>query len=361
MIEALTFRNFKGLRDVSLTLEPLTVFVGPNGSGKTTILEGVYYLAQCMTANPLAFFSGERDFSLLRTRNANDVALLSCDIGHQQFRIIASEPDEPPFELWKIDLNWRSGEQWPGPPPTVSAVFLQLNPKRLAAPSYLHAVKPTLASDGHGLASVLAFLSMNRPDAFRELQEWLRAVIPSVKRLRLDRVKVYANGETQVTTEHGGQRTVPTHQEYLGEVVLFDMESGATVPGQMTSAGTLLVVGILAAIFSNDSPSVLLLDDLDHGLHPKAQKELILVLRKLLAQRTDLQILATSHSPYLVDNFAPEEIRLTTLHQDGSVACAPMKDHPSFSKWKDAMSPGEFWSMVGEKWITRNETTEAAS
>ncbi len=120
--------------------------------------------------------------------------------------------------------------------------------------------------------------------------------------------------------------------------------------------------GILAAIFTSDSnASVLLLDDLDHGLHPKAQKELIVALRQLLTQRTDLQILATSHSPYLVDNFAPEEIRLTTLHQDGSVACAPMKDHPSFSKWKDAMSPGEFWSMVGEKWITRNEVTEAAS
>lgn len=41
MIRKVHFKNFRSLRDVELTLEPLTVLVGPNSSGKTTVLEGL--------------------------------------------------------------------------------------------------------------------------------------------------------------------------------------------------------------------------------------------------------------------------------------------------------------------------------
>ena len=46
MIQNASFRNFKSLRHVEVDFERLTVFVGPNASGKTSILEGLYYLAQ---------------------------------------------------------------------------------------------------------------------------------------------------------------------------------------------------------------------------------------------------------------------------------------------------------------------------
>lgn len=41
MIKSVHFQNFRGLRDVTLQLEPLTVLVGPNSSGKTRVLEGL--------------------------------------------------------------------------------------------------------------------------------------------------------------------------------------------------------------------------------------------------------------------------------------------------------------------------------
>jgi hypothetical protein len=41
VIRKVHFKNFRCLRDVELTLEPLTVLVGPNSSGKTTVLEGL--------------------------------------------------------------------------------------------------------------------------------------------------------------------------------------------------------------------------------------------------------------------------------------------------------------------------------
>ncbi len=41
MIESIQFQNFKALRDTTLPLGPCTVLVGPNGSGKTTVLQAI--------------------------------------------------------------------------------------------------------------------------------------------------------------------------------------------------------------------------------------------------------------------------------------------------------------------------------
>src|SRR4051794_38247852 len=47
MIHRAKFQNFKALRDVEVTFDSrLTVLVGPNGSGKTSILQGIHFLTQ---------------------------------------------------------------------------------------------------------------------------------------------------------------------------------------------------------------------------------------------------------------------------------------------------------------------------
>lgn len=58
----------------------------------------------------------------------------------------------------------------------------------------------------------------------------------------------------------------------------------------------------------------------------------------------------TTHSPYLLDNLKPTEVLLTTLKEDGSSTCASLIEHPDFDRWKDEMTPGEMWSVFGEKW-----------
>ncbi|RLE62584.1 MAG: hypothetical protein DRJ47_10440, partial [Thermoprotei archaeon] len=41
MIKKVTLRNFRGIAKGEIDLEPLTILVGPNNSGKTTILEAL--------------------------------------------------------------------------------------------------------------------------------------------------------------------------------------------------------------------------------------------------------------------------------------------------------------------------------
>ena len=83
------------------------------------------------------------------------------------------------------------------------------------------------------------------------------------------------------------------------------------------------------------------------------------LLRKVLDQQPDLQIIATTHSPYLVDTLSPEEVRVTTIQEDGSVACARLDQHPDYPRWKDEYFPGELWSLFGEKWVAER-TPEVA-
>lgn len=46
MINEITIKNFKSIKCLDLKLSPLTIFVGPNGSGKTSILESVALMKQ---------------------------------------------------------------------------------------------------------------------------------------------------------------------------------------------------------------------------------------------------------------------------------------------------------------------------
>jgi len=93
------------------------------------------------------------------------------------------------------------------------------------------------------------------------------------------------------------------------------------------------------------------MDDIEHGLHPLAQEALIGVLRQVMRKVPELQVVATAHSPYLVDHLRPEEVRLMTTGEDGFAVCGRIVDHPQFDRWKDEMAPGELWSLFGEKWL----------
>jgi AAA domain, putative AbiEii toxin, Type IV TA system len=238
-----------------------------------------------------------------------------------------------------------------------STILLRLDAAKLAEPSYSDNAKPRVEYDGAGMASVLALMALNQPETFESLQENLKTLIPSLKRIRFDRVPVNRI-ETEVVTIDGASLTRRLNKEYMGDEVVLDFQGASDIPANLASEGTILVLGLLTALLGSVRPKLVLLDDLDHGLHPKAQRKVIPLIRRVLEENPDLQIIATTHSPYVVDELDPKEVRITWANEEGVTQCARLENHPDFERWKDELWPGEFWSLVGEQWVGNGQGRE---
>lgn len=321
MFTRVRIRNFKAIEELQLSLERLTVLVGPNGSGKTSVLEAIHTLG--------AFYTGELG-RYQRRKSADPVRI---------------ELDDP-----ARSKRLSSADHILGTLPAPTTSFLQLSPRQLAAPAYSEEEVPTLQPDGSGLGAVIADLAASAPDLMVEIVQNLRQVVPAVRRVRAERAKI--TRAIQQTHVIDGQRVQVQKQEVLlGHRVVLDTTSGDGIPAEHISEGTLLVLGLLTFLCGRTPPHVLLLDDMDRALHPKAQADLVAVLRRLLDARPELQIVATTHSPYLLDELRFEEVRLLTLRPDGTVASGSLTEHPDYEQWKDNVRPGELWTSRLEAWL----------
>jgi predicted ATPase len=370
MIRKVSFRNFKALRHVDVTLERLTVIVGPNASGKTSILEGIRLLERAAKSSRAKVFAGHGAPRLIRSAGADaDVELaVTNETAGFRLRIAPPAPREAGgTPLWGYFFEKVQNGAWEAIRTrqekihrAPSAALLRFDANRLAAASYVPSRMPKVSESGLGLASALAQMKLTDEDNFRQLEEALRAIIPSVRRIRFDRERLTRMESETITI---GNDKFPRHveREYWADCLVFDVIGANDVPALLMSEGTLLVLGLLAVILGPLPPDIILLDDIERGIHPQAQRDLVLLLRKLLDQRPRMQIVATTHSPYLIDEMKPEEVRLTSLKEDGSVVCAGLNEHPEFERWRTMMSPGEFWSHVGERWVAERQEVEVPS
>jgi predicted ATPase len=181
-----------------------------------------------------------------------------------------------------------------------------------------------LSETGRGIGAVLARVRLERIDGPQVLANLLGQIIPGVLNVGIE------GGGLQPFVEFA----------HVGRVVV-----------DRLSEGTLFALAIVAVLTQPDPPELLLIDDLDKGLHPAAFSELVRVLRAAQVANPKLQIVATTHSPYLLGCFEAQEVRVFARKEDGSAACSKLTDHPDFEHWKDSLDPGEFWASVGEEWV----------
>lgn len=365
MIEKVHFRAFKAYREIDLSLEPLTVLVGPNASGKTSILTGLSILAQVAGKSPSSVLVGELDPAQVCTRGLSATSLsLGASAsaagkpgavwlhveGHGrhgwEFKVKGAwndskdETGDVSFRLLGLPLAAELGP----------AAFARFDFNRLVLPSYSEKHVPDLEFDGYGLASVLAHLKLEHEETFREIESALREVVPSLEKIRPVRAEL---SETKAMPIQIGTQTsiMPLTVPVSGNALLFDMKGAKGVPAAAVGEGTILVLGLLTLLLRPNRPRLVLLDDIELALHPQAQAKLIGLIVDVQKRFPGLQVVATSHSPFILNLLKPEQVRLTALGPDGAAHCRRLTDHPDFPKWNALMSPGEFWSAVGEQWI----------
>lgn len=163
-------------------------------------------------------------------------------------------------------------------------IFLDLNPRAMVDYSFI--VDKVLRPDGRNLSSVLYDIceTQGRKDeVLRFIGDLPEQRISDVKFLVGPRQEVMV----QLTETFGGQTT--------------DREA------PLLSDGTLRVLAIAAALLSAPRGGLVVVEEIDNGVHPSRAREL---LANILAasKQNSLRVLLTSHNPALLDTLPKESV-----------------------------------------------------
>lgn len=360
MITRLQVRGYKSLLDVDVTLGPLTVFVGANGSGKTSVLEAIDVLRDVMAMkfDEDESYDGQGIVRTVTRQGGQCVELnvfmavggvegqFRARLGERLFERSVVEGNE------QITLTEHEGELSPWANDVIRGVqFYRLDAEAMAQAAYSDDTNPSLDFEGENLAAVLDALQGEARERFDEIERRMVEFVPSLRRLRIKRARALAPDRWTVD-KLTRRRTKEPPLHVIGHQVAFDFDNAPDISADDASEGTLLLLGLLTIIESKPPGDMtIMLDDLDRALHPKAQRELVGYLHELVRTRPGLQIIATTHSPYLVEHLEYDEVRAITQQPDGTSVVASLADHPQAERWREEMSAGEFWSSVGESWV----------
>jgi predicted ATPase len=120
----------------------------------------------------------------------------------------------------------------------------------------------------------------------------------------------------------------------------------------------MLALGLLTVLMTPPQPNLVLLDDIEQGLHPKDQRELIAVFQDILAENPNLQIIFSTHSPYIVDELTPSQVHVLSNSHSGFTSCKRLDEHPDVEWAKHSLTTGEFWDAEGEDWVLVGELND---
>ena len=314
VIASVAFRRFKALRETSLTLAPFNLVIGPNGSGKTSLIQA---LLRLRTLSKLPLADGEKraggpeiEFRFWPPHDSVQARLgcrseLVCDL----LQVVPAEaPDWP-------TLRERLGH--------IRSYLFDHYAKAEPSPAKLGA---ELTSNGGNLAAMLLGLRSRAPSEFA-------ALVAEVVRLWPEYVGI------EVTASDDGRAEFS-----LG------LTDGGLVTAENLSQGTLYVLAMLVIAFEPDPPAVLCIEEIDRGIHPRMLREVRDVLYRLsypqsfgLARRA-VQVIATTHSPYLLDLFRehPEEIVIAQKH-GAAARFERLVDRPDLAELLSEGSLGDMW------------------
>ena len=268
-----------------------------------------------------------------------------------------------PTASWKVDQDERNVKGWasslseasyPIPQALKFAVHLKLVATNLAKAAYSEAITPRVEFDGSGLAPTLDYLRDEAPDNFQSLQEMLQRIVPGVQKVGVRRAKVMINRQRLIEVD-GKSISYEESQEIAGQEIVLDMNTGERIPAHSISEGTMLTLGLLTVLMNPRQPNLVLLDDVEQGLHPKAQRELITVFKEIIQVNRNLQIIFSTHSPYIVDELTPSQVHVLSNTNSGFTRSKQLDEHPDMEWAKQTLTTGEFWDAEGEDWVVAGE------
>ncbi|NJK76254.1 MAG: AAA family ATPase [Richelia sp. CSU_2_1] len=381
MLEQIKLHNFKSHKNTQLNFDRsrLHALVGKNSSGKTSVLQALYYLSQLTNSEAKNIFHNERAPQFITTIGQDNMSVTASgfwgdnerqnweasynwqsEATRQGIPTVLWEPDETP-KFWVQSGRLRKPifTSLSNAPKFIresldSAVHLNLAVTNLTKAAYSDAIKPLIEFDGSGLAPTLDYLRGEAIEQFQLLQEMLKRIVPGVREIGVRRAKVTVDRQRLIEVD-GKSISYVENQEIVGQEVVLNMNSGDRIPAHAISEGTMLALGLLTVLMSPDRPNLVLLDDVEQGLHPKAQRELIAVFKEIVQQNNNLQIIFSTHSPYIVDELTASQVHVLSNTKSGFTRSKRLDEHPDVEWAKQTLTTGEFWDAEGEDWVLAGE------
>lgn len=371
-LASVRIRHYKSLSDIEFQdIQPLTVLVGCNGVGKSNITDALRFLRDAVTEGLDHAVSKRGGIALIRQYSPTKPYRISFDFSFEEYgqeeQIFVSKYHlsltslrEGNFRVEQETCEWHQEvfveneekEDWetefkklqflrdasgkltvdgaedsrPLAPdslalgkrvvmsnfaynrlgqPLVGFIsecrFSSIYPNTLRAPTHPD-TDPTLKENGENWASIIRAMrkTSRGKQALEQIKEMMSVVMPQLE---------------DITTRAVGSFVFPQFKvrESNGDAHYFD-------PSQI-SDGTLRVLGILLALYHTPHPSLMVIEEPEQTVNPALLALLADAFREA-SERT--QLLITSHSPYLVDLFNPDNIRVITM-SNGETSVSPIR------------------------------------
>ncbi len=307
MIQSFSIENFKSFRKATLPLAPLTLLIGANASGKSNAIEAIQLLAWLASGRPVS--------DLLYAVREQELSLRGGpkDLGGESRKItlgceLSDGSDGPPLRfsiglrVTDEGLRIETDSLLLGPEPLYmstdlevaehlqdsgasdSIFFLDSDPRRMREYSFVQ--EKRLKRDGSALSSVLRHLTEDPKRKNRILD-----VIRSLPEQDISDI-------TYIETPRG-EVMVQLHETFGRKVVPRE--------AALLSDGTLRVLAVAAVLFSIPEESVVIIEEIDNGVHPSRAEKLLSDIQEIASER-NLRVLLTSHNPALLDALPVEAI-----------------------------------------------------
>jgi predicted ATPase len=286
MIDRIEFENFKVLRSAKLRLSQCTLIVGPNGSGKSTALAPLRFLTEGIPS-----YEKARSASTPEGKPASVRIISGPAVG--AFTFSRTSGSTRSFGGSNSDLLVRDLQ---------AARIFSFDPNAIARSVPL-TPGAQLQNDGLGFPAVLDRLRDGYPERFEALNRELHRWMPEFDRVLFE-------------TPAQGQRAI----------VLRTSSTQHAIPAADLSQGTLLSLALLTLVHLPSPPPIVALEEPDRGIHPRLLQEIRDALYRLSypdsvgEKRSPVQVIVTTHSPYLLDLFRdhPEDIVIAQKSESGA-------------------------------------------
>jgi predicted ATPase len=373
--------NYRCLRDVSVELGPYQILVGPNASGKSTLLDVIPFLSELITVGP-------RSAAIDRSDNFHDlvwgragysfrlavemrVPSITADFNHSpNFRTIRYEvqikldpvSDDVSLDQEKLTLIKTSGESW--------TVLERTNHRvRYQSENGEPPVDFTLGTAQSGLANLpMDQTKFPKSVWFKNaLQAGIQMVVLDNETLRASSPpgqghQSYFNGlnlprriaalaearpaDFEAWTRH--VRTALPDIETIKTVLrpedkhrylMVRYDNGIEVPAWMLSDGTLRLIALTLLAYVPEVNGVYLIEEPEVGVHPSAFETIL----QSLSSVYEGQVIMTTHSPLLVGLTDPERILCFSRSGEGTHVIKG-SEHPLLQDWQSKIELSDLFA-----------------